>query len=97
MYPWDILPDFGVTLVINLARLTCSRVARLVIAEVLISQKRENSLCFPKSFSAGSYACCVLRERDTMEDYSLARLYPDFCNNNKVSSTSGDHLLCPLK
>lgn len=41
MYPWDTLPDFGVTPVINLALLTCSQVARLRIAEVLISQKRE--------------------------------------------------------
>lgn len=59
--------------------------ARVITAEVLISQKRENSLCcFQKSFSARSCACCVLWEWDTMEDYSPARLDPDFGNNSKV-------------
>lgn len=35
---------FGVTPVINLAWLTCSWVARLIIAKVLISQRRENCI-----------------------------------------------------
>lgn len=41
---------FGAKLVINLAWLACSWVARLIIAKVLISQKRENSISC--SFSA---------------------------------------------
>lgn len=50
MFPWDILPDFGVTPVIKLAWLTCSRVVRLIIAEVLISQKTESSLLLSDEF-----------------------------------------------
>lgn len=69
------------------------------IAVLLIFQNRgKRSLCcLQNSLIARSDACCVLWERDAVEDYSPARLYPDFCSNNKVSSTSGDHLLCHLK
>lgn len=51
---------FGATPVINLAWLTCSWVARLIIAKDLISQKRESNISC--SFTARNKACCVFWE-----------------------------------